>query len=119
MRWWLDKADMKASPLYLYNGVGLFLGCAADRVSHHDSSRAVICAILRTPCKIFERPLDLFVPLLPRSWILARIVAFPPYFYVIYIQREQITLLSTYTKFLCELNNTINIDTQQQIRHLF
>ena len=38
------------------------------------------------------------------SWILARIVAFPPFFYVIYVQREQIALLSTYTKFLCEFN---------------
>ena len=40
----------------------------------------------------------------PHSWILARIVAFPPFFYVIYVQREQIALLSTYTKFLCEFN---------------
>ena len=25
MRWWLDKAEMKSSPLYFYNGVALFL----------------------------------------------------------------------------------------------
>jgi hypothetical protein len=59
MRWWLDKSDMKSSPLYFYNGVGLFV-----------------------------------------FWILARIVAFPPFFYVIYKQRDQIKYLSTYTKFL-------------------
>jgi uncharacterized membrane protein len=35
-----------------------------------------------------------------RRWIFARILAFPPFFYVQYLQWDQVKLLSTYTKSL-------------------
>ncbi len=53
--------EMKASPLYFWNGMMLFL-----------------------------------------VWILARLLSFPPFFYVVYIQRDQIKLLSTYHQSLRE-----------------
>lgn len=58
-RWWFDKAGMKSSPLYFYNGVCILVG-----------------------------------------WFLARIVVFPPFFYVVYQQREQVKYLNSGTKLL-------------------
>lgn len=52
LRWWLDKANMKATLLYFYNGVSIFL-----------------------------------------TWIIFRLVTFPPFFYVVWQQRGQVELL--------------------------
>lgn len=58
-RWWLEKGGMKSSPLYLLNGVMIFL-----------------------------------------MWIVARVLLFPPFFYVVWLQREDIKLMSYWSSFL-------------------
>eukprot|EP00955_Chlamydomonas_euryale_P083749 363887-Chlamydomonas_euryale.AAC.8 len=59
LRWWLDKANLKSSRLYMYNGMAIFV-----------------------------------------SWVVARLCIFPPFFYVVWQQREQISLVYPFARAL-------------------